>query len=118
MVNKFKSLQEIVSDKNVVFGDLIMLRTIYSFTDGNISHDKPVFYGEIDNCISDGNAGFKKGKDFKGIRIFHYRRENGHFKADDDHTVFHHPKKGLLIPFNYENKYEYSLLMKSKDFPK
>lgn len=117
MVKQFKPLREIVSE-NMAFGDLIMLRKICNFI-GVYTHryDTPVFYGGIDNYISDGKAGVRKGRQFKGIRIFNKRR-NKHFEADNNDTIFYHPKKGLLIPFNYEHRYEYSLLLKSSDLPK
>lgn len=118
MINQFKHLEEIAKDKNVSFGDLIILRKSEVYDDGIISYDIPVFYGKIDNYISDGRAGFKKNKKFKGIRTFHHRREDGRLEANDDYTIFYHHKKGLLIPFDDGDKYKYSLLMKSNCLPK
>lgn len=120
MKSQFKPLEEIAKDKDVNFGDLIMLRRYDFYENKKIVSDTPVFYGGIDKYISDGSAGLKKDEVFEGIRIFHYRRENECFEANTDHTVFYHHKKGLLIPFNYRSrgKYKYSLLMNSSSLPK
>lgn len=93
MTNQFKPLEKIVDDKNVNFRDLILLRKMINNSGDSINLDIPVFYGKIDNYISDGSGGFEKGKKFKGIRVFHHRREDGRFEANNDNTVFYHHKK-------------------------
>jgi len=120
MTNEFKQLSEIVRDIDVDPGDLIMLRAISNFPYSNKREyfDKAVFHGEVDVYISDGSAGLEKGRHFKGLRIFHHRREDGSFEADNNHTVFYNNEKGLLIPFDYGDIYEYSLIMKNSELPR
>lgn len=117
MASKFKPLEKIEYDNSIEFGDLIMLKTFDESS--SIKHwDRPVYYGMIDNYISNGDGGFKKGIKFKGLRVFHYRRNDGSYGMIGSDTVFHDDRKGLLLPFNYGNKCQYTLLIKSKDLPK
>ena len=117
MVSKFKPLEQIEDDNFINFGDLIMLKTFDESS--SIKHwDRPVYYGMIDTYISDGNSGFKKGRKFRGLRVFHYRRKDDSYGIFGSDTVFHDDRKGLLLPFNYGNKCKYALLIKSEDLPK
>ena len=117
MVSKFKPLEQIEDDNSIKSGDLIMLKT---FDELILTRywDRLVYYGMIDTYISDGNGGLKKGLKFRRLRVFDYKRKNDSYGVIGSDTVFHNDRKGLLLPFNYGNKHQYALLIKSNDLPK
>ena len=116
MIGQFKPLEQIEDDNSVNCGDLIMLKTFDELTLTKYL-DRPVYCGMIDTYISDGSGGFKNGRKFKWLRVFDYKRGNS-YGIFGSYTFFHNDGKGLLLPFNYKNKYQYALLIKSEDLPK
>ena len=109
MGDNFKPLEDIAEDDSIRVGDLFILRELPSGSNCQSTTKRPVYCGMMENFTVDtDNCGIEKGRQFWGLRVFHYEY-NGSLKGDRGPSVFHDEERGLLIPFNIAQKYEYAL---------
>ena len=108
---EFKPLEDIARDNSIGVGDLFVLRELPSNANSQSTTESPVYCGIMDTyTVSDENpCGLEVGKMFHGIRVFDHKY-NGNLNATKVATVFHDSYKGLLIPFESTQQYEYAPL--------
>ena len=107
----FKPLEDIACDNSIGAGDLFILKELPSGNNCHSTTERPVYCGRMDTyTVPDENpAGMEVGQIFHGLRVFDHKYD-GRLTATNVHTVFHDPKRGLLVPFNTSQKYEYAPL--------
>lgn len=105
---KFRPIEDIAGDDSIGVGDVFVLRELPSGSNGRKTVDQPVYCGVMDKYEVPDNppGGLEAGQDFYGVRVYHFNEE-GRFRAHG-RSVFNHPDRGLLIPFDTNQKYEYA----------